>query len=70
MLHKACLCVFHHILVFGWGKWLGHNLLMPFSTLGSLKMEFFKPEFFNILTIHRDQKSYVKHVLSSTLGMQ
>ena len=37
--------------------------LMQFSTLGSSKMEIFKTDFFDILTIPNDQISYVKHVL-------
>ena len=44
------------------GKGLGHNLLMPFSTLSSSKMEIFGTDFFHFLTIHNDQMSYVKHV--------
>ena len=45
------------------GKGLGHNLLMQFfSTLGSSKMEFFKTDFFDVLTSHNDQISYVNHV--------
>ena len=46
------------------GKGLGHNLLMQFSTLGSSKMEISKPDSFDILTIHNDHISYVKHVLA------
>ena len=45
------------------GKGLGHNLLMQFSTLGGSKMAFFKTDFFDVLTIHNDQLSYVNHVL-------
>ena len=44
-------------------KGLGHNLLVQFSTLGSSKMEIFKPDFFDVLTIHNDQISYANHVL-------
>ena len=57
------LCVFHPIWAFGGGKGLVHNLLMQFSTLGSSKMQISETKFFNILTIHNDQISYVKHVL-------
>ena len=42
-----------------------HNLLMPFSTLGNSKMEISETDFFNLLTIHNDQISYVKHVLDT-----
>ena len=45
------------------GKGLGHSLLMQLSTLGSSKMEIFKPDFFDVATIHNDQISHVKHVL-------
>ena len=45
------------------GKGLGHNLLMQFSTLPSSKMEFFKSDFFELVTIHNDQISCVNHVL-------
>ena len=46
------------------GKRLGHNLIMQFSTLGSSNMEISKTDFFfDILTIHNDEISYVKHVL-------
>ena len=38
-------------------------MLMQISTLGSSKMEIFKPDFFDVLTIHNDQISYVKHIL-------
>ena len=44
-------------------KGLGHNLLMQFFTLGSSKIEISQTDFFDILTIHNDQMSYVKHVL-------
>ena len=48
----------------GIGSWgLGHNLLMQFSTLYNSKMEISETNFFDILTIHNDQISYVKHVL-------
>ena len=40
---------------------LGHNLLMQFSSLGNSKMEISKTHFFDSLTIHNDQISYVKH---------
>ena len=45
-------------------KGLGHNLLMQFSTLGSSKMEIFKTDFFDVLTIHNDQISNTDHVLN------
>ena len=45
------------------GKGLGYNMLMQFSTLGNSKMEIFKTDFSNILTLLNDQISYVKHVL-------
>ena len=45
------------------GKGLGHNLLMQFSTLGNSKMENFKTDVFDVLTIHNDQMSFVNHVL-------
>ena len=41
-----------------------HNLLMPFSGLGSSKMEISETDFFDALTIQNDQISYVKHVLA------
>ena len=47
----------------------GHNVLMQFSTLGSSKMEFFQTDFCDILTIHNDQTSYVKHFFSPYLGV-
>ena len=57
--------VFHpiHVLctLFGcldWGKGLGHNLLMQFSTLSSSKIEIFGINFFDILPIHSAQISY------------
>ena len=62
------LCVFHPIWVF-WGegglpKGLGHNVLMQFSSLGSSIMEISKTDFFDIMAIHNDQISDVKHVLA------
>ena len=45
------------------GKGLGHNLLMQFSTFCRSKVEIFRPDFFDILTILDDQIFYVKHVL-------
>ena len=48
----------------GLPRGVGHNLLMQFSSLGSSKMEIFKTNFFDILTIQKDQISYVKHVLA------
>ena len=46
------------------GQGLGHNLLLQFSTLYTSKMEISKPGFFfDSLTIHNNQISYVKHVL-------
>ena len=36
---------------------------MQFSTLGGSKVEIFKTDFFDFLTIHNDQISYVNHVL-------
>ena len=44
---------------------LGHNLPMQFSTLGSSKMEFFETDFFELLTIHDDQISYVNHAFNA-----
>ena len=41
-----------------------HNLLMQFSRLSSSKMEISKTDFFDTLTIQKDQISYVKHVLA------
>ena len=37
---------------------------MQFSRLGSSKMEMSKTDFFDTLTIQKDQISYVKHVLA------
>ena len=45
------------------GKGLWHNLLMQFSTLAGSKMEIFKTDCFDVLTIHNDEISYVNHVL-------
>ena len=42
-------------------KGLGNKLLMKFSTLCSSKLEVFEPNVFDILTIHNEQTSYVKH---------
>ena len=44
-------------------QWVGHNLLMQFSTRGSSKMQISETDFFDNLTIHNDKISYVKHVL-------
>ena len=63
------LCVFFYPIWVCGGVGLGtkesraHNLLMQFSGLGSSKMEFSEPDFFDTLTIQNDQISYVKHVL-------
>ena len=48
----------------GGGAPKGHNLLMQFSHLSSSKMEISKTDFFDTLTIQKDQISYVKHVLA------
>ena len=40
-----------------------HNLLMPFFTLGSSKIEVFKTCFFDIVTTQNDHPRYVKRVL-------
>ena len=55
------VCVFR-LGVWGAGvpRGLGHNLLMQFSSLYSSKMGTSETDFFNILTIHNDQISYVK----------
>ena len=45
------------------GKGLGHNLLVQFSTLGNSRMAIFKTDFFDVLTVHNDQISYINHVL-------
>ena len=37
---------------------------MQFSRLGSSKMEISKTDFFDALTIQKDERSYVKHVLA------
>ena len=58
------LCFFHPIWVFGRSKGLWHNLLMQFSTPGSSKMQISETDFFDIVTIHNDQISYVKQVLA------
>ena len=68
------LCVFFTLFgcwvwVWVWGggglpRGLGHNLLTRFYSLGSSKMDFSETEFFDTLTIHNDQISYVKHVLA------
>ena len=41
-----------------------HNLLMQFSGLGSSKMEISETDFFDTLTVQKDQISYAKHVLA------
>ena len=41
-----------------------HNLLMQFSRFSSSKMEFSETDFFDTLTIQKDEISYVKHVLA------
>ena len=41
-----------------------HNLLMQFSRLSSSKMEISETDFFDTLTIQKDEISYVKHVLA------
>ena len=48
----------------GLPRGVGHNLLLQFSSLGSSKMEIVKTDFFDILTIQKDQISYVKRVLA------
>ena len=48
----------------GLRRGLGHNLLMQFFRLGSSKMENFKTDFFDNLTIQDDQISYAKHVVA------
>ena len=40
-----------------------HNLLMPFFTAYSSKIEVSKAYFFDIVTTHHDKPSYVKHIL-------
>ena len=40
-----------------------HNLLMQFYTVGSSKIQVFKPYIFDIVTTHYDHPSYVKHSL-------
>ena len=77
MLCKACfrpsLSVFHPIWGGGGGggglpRGVGHNLLMPFSSLGSSKMEISKTNFFDILSIQNDQISHAKRVLAPPLS--
>ena len=48
----------------GLPRGIGHNLLMQFFSLSSSKMEIFETDFFDTLTIQKDQISYVKHVLA------
>ena len=48
----------------GLPRGIGHNLLMQFSRLSSSKMEISETDFFDTLTIQKDQISYVKHVLA------
>ena len=49
----------------GLPRGLGHDLLMQFYSLGSSKMEISETDFFfDILTMHDDQISYVMHVLA------
>ena len=48
----------------GLPRGLGHSLLMQFSSLGSSKMEISETDFFDTLTIQKDQISHVKHVLA------
>ena len=59
------LCVFHPIWVFAggsrWGR--GTTCLCNFPASAAQKWTFPKLVFFNTLTIHNDQLSYVKHVL-------
>ena len=44
--------------------WVGHNLLMQFSSLGSSKMNVSETDFFDTLTIQNDEISYGKHFLA------
>ena len=48
----------------GLPRGIGHNLLMQFSRLGSSKMEISETDFFDTLTIQKDEISYVKHDLA------
>ena len=59
------MCFSPYLGVGGGGlpKGLGQNLLMQFSSLGNSILEISKTDFFDIMTIHNDQISYVKHVL-------
>ena len=57
------LCVFHAIWVLGWGGLpggLGRNLLMHFYSLSSSKMQISESDFFDTMTIHNDEISYLK----------
>ena len=63
------MCFSPYLAVGGGGgeglpRGLGHNLLMQFSRPSSSKMEISKTDFFDTLTIQKDQISYVKHVLA------
>ena len=66
------LFVFRPIWVFwdggggggGLPKGLGQNVLVQFSSLGSSITKIFKTDFFDIMTIHDDQITDVKHVLA------
>ena len=44
--------------------WASYNLLIQFSSLGSSKMEFSETDFFDTLTIQKDEISFVKHVFA------
>ena len=48
----------------GLPRGIGHNLLMQFSRLSGSKMEISETDFFDTLTIQKDEISYVKHVLA------
>ena len=60
------MCFSHYLAVWGGGGWLprglGHNLLRQVSSLGSSKIEMSETDFFDTLTIQKDQISHVKHV--------
>ena len=46
-------------------KGLVHNVFMKFFTLKSTEMEVSKVYFFDVVAIHNNHASYVKHVLGS-----
>ena len=68
MFYTFFVCFSPYLVVWGGGGGVtgsrAHNPLTQFSGLGSSKMEISETNFFDTLTIQKDQISYVKHVLA------